>query len=203
MNSGTTESNYGYWFPGLENDGGAGGGFEPAAYATGWLGKSNARGSWYYSAEEDVGYNAALRTSATIVVDDPIFGLFAYGGLMKKKKNIIEVIPKDGLRQRFHIIKDNQRFNMLLERDGFENKKAVVVSDSLDLITFFLENRVTSNHTTDVHLSGLVAGSYTLKINGKIIENKTTENCAELIFSLPVSGNIKSCKVDIIRQKGK
>jgi hypothetical protein len=30
MNSGTAESNYGYWYPGKENDGGAGGGFEPA-----------------------------------------------------------------------------------------------------------------------------------------------------------------------------
>jgi len=29
LNSGTAESNYGYWFPGKENDGGAGGGFEP------------------------------------------------------------------------------------------------------------------------------------------------------------------------------
>src|SRR5207247_10183484 len=28
LNSGTAESNYGYWFPGKENDGGAGGGFE-------------------------------------------------------------------------------------------------------------------------------------------------------------------------------
>jgi hypothetical protein len=27
--SGTADSNYGYWFPGKENDGGAGGGFEP------------------------------------------------------------------------------------------------------------------------------------------------------------------------------
>ncbi|HEY3391284.1 MAG TPA: DUF5695 domain-containing protein, partial [Lacipirellulaceae bacterium] len=33
MNTGTPESNYGYWYPGEANDGGAGGGFEPAAGA--------------------------------------------------------------------------------------------------------------------------------------------------------------------------
>lgn len=201
MNSGTPESNYGYWYPGLENDGGAGGGFEPAGYARGWLGKSNARGSWYYSAEEDVGYNAAIRTSAAIVADDPIFGLFAYGGLLTKKKDAIEVIPRDGLRQRFHIIKGGQRFHMLLERDGFAKDKAVVASDSLDRINFILENRAASNHTTNIRLSGLVAGSYTVKMDGKVIENKKIENGLKLIFRLPVSANIKSYKVDIVREK--
>ncbi len=203
VNSGTTESNYGYWFPGKENDGAAGGGFEPAAYARGWLGKSNARGSWYYSAEEDVGYNAAVRTSATIVADDPIFGLFAYGGLLTKAEDTIEVIPKDGLRKRFHIIRGKQRFHMLLERDGFAKEKAVVVSDSLSRIGFILENRAASRHTTDVRLSGLPAGSYAVKMDGKVIESKTIEDGVELIFRLPVSGNVKSYKVDIICEKGK
>ncbi|MBA7684260.1 hypothetical protein ES703_92651 [subsurface metagenome] len=202
MNSGTPESNYGYWYPGLENDGGAGGGFEPAGYARGWIRKSNPRGSWYYSAEEDVGYNAAVRTSAAIVADDPIFGLLAYGGLLTKKKDTIEVIPRDGLRQRFHIIKGGQHLSMLLERDGFAKEQAVVASDSLDRIVFSLENRAASNHTTDIRLSGLPAGSYTVKMDGKVIENKTIEDGVELIFRLPVSANSKSYKIDIVREKG-
>lgn len=201
VNSGTAESNYGYWFPGKENDGAAGGGFEPAAYARGWLGKSNARGSWYYSAEEDVGYNGAVRTSATVLADDPIFGLFAYGGLLKKNKDAIEVIPKDGLRKDFHIIRKGQRFHLLLSQDGFAQDKAIVVNDSLDRIGFVLENRARSNHKTDVRLTGLAEGSYTAGLNGKVIEQKSIKEGQELVFGLPVSGKVKSYKVEIIRGK--
>ncbi len=44
MNTGTPESNYGYWYPGKANDGGAGGGFEPAPYAArpGWASRTTA-----------------------------------------------------------------------------------------------------------------------------------------------------------------
>jgi len=163
MNTGTAESNYGYWFPGVENDGGAGGGFEPLAYARGWIRKSHARGSWFYSAEEDVGYNGAVRSSATIVADDPIFGLFAYGGLLIKSEDVIEVIPKDGLRQRFHIIRGGQRFHMLLERDGFAKDKPIVVDDGLNRIQFTIENRARRPHTTTLDVSGLSAGTYEVK----------------------------------------
>jgi hypothetical protein len=71
VNSGTAESGYGYWFPAKANDGATGGGFIPEAWGRGWIGKEMPRGAWHYSAEEDVGYVGALRTHATIVVDDP------------------------------------------------------------------------------------------------------------------------------------
>ena len=48
MNSGTPQSDYGYWFPGKANDGGAGGGFEPAAYGTTWLEQPHA--TWRFRA---------------------------------------------------------------------------------------------------------------------------------------------------------
>lgn len=80
LNSGRPETDYGYWYPGPENDGAAGGGFEPMAWARGWNGKWVPRGSWNYSAEEDVGYCGAVRAAATVVVEDPVFGLVALGG---------------------------------------------------------------------------------------------------------------------------
>ena len=68
LNSGTPESNYGYWFPGKENDGGAGGGFEPRPWGRAWLGnKEMGRGSWWYSGEIDLGFSGALRAAATVV----------------------------------------------------------------------------------------------------------------------------------------
>ncbi len=63
MNTGTPESNYGYWYPGDANDGGAGGGFEPAPFGHTWLGQPHHRGSWYYACEIDLGFCGALRAA--------------------------------------------------------------------------------------------------------------------------------------------
>ena len=64
MNTGTPETGFGYWFPGEANDGGTGGGFEPAAYGMTWLGLPHHRGPWYYSSETDLGYCGALRSAS-------------------------------------------------------------------------------------------------------------------------------------------
>jgi hypothetical protein len=141
LNSGTPESNYGYWYPGKNNDGGAGGGFEPRPWGRAWLGnKEMGRGSWWYSGEIDLGYSGALRSAATIVVEDPIFGLFAYGGDVSREKNFTQVIPKDGLRARFHIVRGTQRVHIVLDRDGFAKDKPVSFDDALTTIRFTLEN---------------------------------------------------------------
>jgi hypothetical protein len=79
MNTGTAESNCGYWYPGRANDGAAGGGFEPAPYGTSWLEQPHHRGAWYYACETDLGYCAALRSAITVLADDPIFGRFCCG----------------------------------------------------------------------------------------------------------------------------
>src|SRR5437762_1364216 len=164
LNSGTAESNYGYWFPGKENDGGAGGGFEPRPWGRAWLGnKEMGRGSWWYSGEIDLGYSGALRAAATIVTDDPIFGLFAYCGDLQREKNLIRVIPKDGLRARFHIVRGDQRIHILLERDGFAKDKAISFDDRGGSISFELENRGGGNHETGVRISGLAPGKYEVK----------------------------------------
>jgi len=84
MNTGSPQSNYGFWHPGAENDGAAAGGFEPAPYGTTWLGQPHHRGSWYYGCEIDLGFGGALRAAATIFAEDPIFGPIAYGGTCRQ-----------------------------------------------------------------------------------------------------------------------
>ena len=39
INSGTPETNFGFWYPGKENDGASGWAFEPQKYATPWIQK--------------------------------------------------------------------------------------------------------------------------------------------------------------------
>jgi hypothetical protein len=166
LNSGTPESNFGYWYPGQANDGGASGGFEPAALGRAWLGNKQVHGAWWYDGEIDLGFSGALRSAATVVSDDPLFGLIAYGGDLKRSGNSVEVIPKDGLRTRFYIIRGSSRAQLTLDRDGFAKDQAVAFDDSLRQISFQLENRGGGDHETALHLQGLPTGNYRVSVNG-------------------------------------
>lgn len=167
MNTGTPETDYGYWYPGEENDGASGWAITPEKYGPMWIRKDNCRGAWFYDGEIELGYAGALRTAATIVVDDPLFGLFAYGGLLTENGGALEVIPRDGLRKRFHVIQGERRLHLLLNRDGFAADSPIVVGEELHEIRFTLENRTLDEHATTLHVAGLPAGNYDVIINGQ------------------------------------
>lgn len=198
MNTGTEESGWGYWFPSRNNDGATGGGFMPEPIGRAWIGKEMTRGAWYYSAEEDVGYCGALRTHATIVARDPIFGEIAYGGVLKREGAAIRVVPRDGLRVRFHVIRGDQRFHMTLDRDGYASEQPIVVSDDLSSIRFTLENRVGRAHETNLALTGLPAGDYTVAVDGRTVG--TGRGAAETRMSLPV-GEGATAQVTLTRTR--
>jgi hypothetical protein len=187
VNSGTAESGYGYWNPGKENDGATGGGFVPEAMGRGWIGKQMARGAWYYSAEEDVGYCGALRTHATIVARDPIFGEIAYGGLLTRQGTSVRVIPRDGLRVRFHVIRNDQRLHMVLDHDGYAKEQPIVVDDGLARIQFTLENRTGGEHQSGLRISGLPAGEYAVAVGGRTVATMRGGATQENSVALPVS----------------
>jgi hypothetical protein len=141
MNSGTPETNYGYWYPGKENDGGAGSAYVPQAYGGNWFGKQQPRGAWQYSGEIDLGFGAYLRSAAVIVTDDPIFGRIAYGGALTHSRGENVVHPEDGVGRRFHLLIGKLRVRLTLDRDGFAADKPIRFDDSLDRLTFTVENR--------------------------------------------------------------
>jgi len=190
LNSGTPESNYGYWYPGNNNDGGAGGGFEPRPWGRAWLGnKEMGRGSWWYSGEIDLGYSGALRSAATVVVNDPIFGFFAYGGELSREKNLTQVIPKDGLRTRFHIVRGAQRVHILLDRDGFAKDKPVSFDDALTTIRLTLENRASAKHETVIRIAGLPAGNYEAAVQNHPLQKWTVQKSDEQQIRIPVDAS--------------
>jgi hypothetical protein len=104
MNTGRADTNYGYWFPGPENDGASGWQFTTAKWARGWIRKEMPRGPWHYDGEIDLGYGAGLRMAATVVADDPVFGLIAYGGSLRHEGDSLQAVPRDGLRRRLVIV---------------------------------------------------------------------------------------------------
>jgi hypothetical protein len=183
VNSGTAQSGYGYWFPSANNDGATGGGFMPEALGRAWIGKPMSRGAWYYSAEEDVGYCAAIRTHATIVARDPIFGEIAYGGLLTRSGSRVNVVPRDGLRVRLHVIRGDQRLHLELDHDGFAKEQPIVVADDLSRIEFTLENRTGGPHQTGLSLSGLT-GAYSVSVDGRRVA--TIHGAQQTRIALPV-----------------
>ena len=177
MNTGTADSNYGYWYPGKKNDGASGWAITPEKYSGMWIRQDNGRGSWPYDGEIELGYGAALRTAATIVADDPIFGWFAYGGRLEMGDGRFEVWPQDGLRQRLHIVGRDLRLHMLLERDGFAADRPVSLQFScqesgsvcpqFSKIAFCLENRSGDSHRTNLKICGLNGSSYAVRVDGE------------------------------------
>jgi hypothetical protein len=175
VNAGPPESNYGFWFPGKENDGAAGWQFMSAKYGRAWMGADVPRGPWPYDGEIDLGFGGALRMATTAVTRDPIFDWIAYGGVLSATNEDLSVVPSDGLRQRFCAVVGDaknpaaniQRLKIELDRDGFAAAQPLQLNKSFERISFTVENRTGDRHTTGLWLSPPTQTSYTLTCNGK------------------------------------
>lgn len=200
MNTGTPESNYGYWFPGKANDGGAGGGFEPAPFGRTWLGQPHYRGSWNFACEIDLGYCGALRTAATILADDPIFGRFCFGGDWRKAADGFEIVPKDGLRKRLVVATRGKKLFLRLEADRFAASQPIKVQDDLSGLSFFLESDNPAMHFAELRLSGLPPGGFVIKSNQTAVGEFATKAGEDTTVRLPVDAGLKPNRFTIVAQ---
>ncbi|HZJ82328.1 MAG TPA: DUF5695 domain-containing protein [Clostridia bacterium] len=141
MNTGTPDTDYGYWYSGEQNDGAAGGGFEPAPYGETWLNQPHSRGSWYYSCEIDLGYCGALRAAATVLSFDDKFGLFCFGGSLEQEDSTLKIMPRDGIRQRFGIVKDNGILNITLDKGHFSKENPIIVDRDINKIILTIDTK--------------------------------------------------------------
>jgi hypothetical protein len=203
VNSGTPESNYGYWYPGKANDGAAGGGFEPAPFGNTWLGQPHHRGSWYYACEIDLGYCGALRSAATVLADDPLFGRFCYGGDWRKTSAGLEVIPKDGVRRRFHTRLDNGNVSLVLDSDRFAATQPIVLKSDLSEIRFELESDNSAVHAATLHVSALAPGEYSLRDRNGEFAYFISADGREVAMLLPMNAGTRTKLFTISKKSGK
>lgn len=196
MNTGTEESGYGYWFPSKENDGATGGGFEPAAHSMTWLGQMLNRGAWYYSCETDLGYCGALRTAATIVADDPVFGRFCFGGEMREEKASLHIIPRDGLRRRLHLRAAGQKIDFELTGARFAKGQPIELSNSQQGFVFVLETEATSSGEVQLLAKGLPGHRYKITCGE---ETNEFQPDATKPLRLRIAAGTAKARVEIVR----
>jgi hypothetical protein len=203
VNSGRPETNYGFWFPGKENDGAAGWQFMTAKWGRAWIRKEVPRGAWPYDGEIDLGFGAGLRMAATILTRDPLFDWVAYGGSLSVGPKDLSVTPRDGLRQRFFAVFDDgsglKKLKIELDRDGFASGQPILVDTSLGRVSFLLENRTGDAHDTVLRLSFPPGQDYSVFQAGKKIVLERTG-----IWDYPFSASLRpagpSTRIELARE---
>lgn len=192
MNTGTQESNYGYWYPGKQNDGAIGWVFSPWQNTTTYFSNIPVkRQAWKYDGEIDHGLVGAIHGTSAIVIDDPVFGLTGYGCEINYGGNSksIYVIPKDGVRQQLHVLTKNNRFSIKFEKDGFLRDSPVIYKDDLKMISFSIENRQDKPHQCLIWVSILTVAKYEVYVDKKLINTLTVnehKGNKTLLLKVPV-----------------
>ncbi|MGF7144929.1 hypothetical protein HNQ56_003362 [Anaerotaenia torta] len=191
LNSGDEESNYGYWFPGKQHDGAAGGGFEPMDHGITWLGQEHGFGSWYYSCEIDLGFCGALRGNAMILAKDPVFGTVLYGGSLEEKEDEYIMTCWDGIGRRFHYVGPEGRIHIEADKGHFSAETPMIMKKDLSGLSITLDETGLNPGSTDckqcvqlkIMTEGL--GDRELCIGQDIRVLKENE---EVVIDLPITG---------------
>jgi hypothetical protein len=188
VNAGNTENNYGYWYPGKQHDGFVAWGFLPQKHGSEWNSacKNISRGLWPVDGEIDHGLTAGIEAAATVVVDDPLFGWYAYCGELQQTNGMLQVVPRDGVRQKLHVLSGKHRLHITLDADGFKRGIPVIIDPGLSKIVFTLENRVGMSHIARLTLDGLPKGTYQVLVDEKKSARHTISNSKKTTIHLPL-----------------
>lgn len=150
VNTGTENTNYGYWFPGKINDGAAGWVYSPYQHSYLWDLKSvkQKRGPLRYDGEIDHGLTGGIHGASIYLLKDSDLGLVAYGGNAEMdKKGNVSIVPYDGIRRQFRTFTP-VRMAIELKKDGFLKGNAISYNDRK--VCFSIENREGREHLTTI-----------------------------------------------------
>ena len=167
--------NTGYWFKSGKNNGAAGWEFSEVENAWKFTFEmiSRDRGPFRYDGEIDHGFTGGVHAAGTYVVDDPDFGLYAYGGNVIEKDGIYSLYPDDGVcRRAFFTVP--VKAGIELRQDSFAAKSPVRVSADGKVIEFTVSNRYGASHTCNVRLWAFPEGDYEITVNGEKIASGLT-----------------------------
>jgi hypothetical protein len=99
---------------------------------------------------------------------------------------------------RLHVIRDNQRFHLVFDNDGFAAEQPITLSDDLSRVAFRIENRASRPHATHLRIMGMPAGNYAISVNGSQVATFSGSNEEQLIpVALP---SAEDTAVTIVRR---
>ncbi|MCL1908086.1 MAG: DUF5695 domain-containing protein [Holophagaceae bacterium] len=194
VNTGTPESDYGYWYPGKEKDGAMGQAFTSVKFGRPWIRTEEARGPWRLCGEGDLGMCAITRTAVAMLVDDPIFGWSVFGGNMSEEPKHFAVYPDDGTRTRFRVVNDKIRVGLELERDNWSITKPIIVNKDMRSMELKLENATGNKHLTRLVVDARGARNPRLNADGKNIVSKR-DRYGNFVFEIPIEQQESTLKV--------
>ncbi|MEX2351913.1 MAG: DUF5695 domain-containing protein [Balneolaceae bacterium] len=198
MNTGTEESNYGYWFPGEVNDGAIGWAFMESKHGRAWVRKDEDRGAWRYDGEINLGIGTVTRLASTILTDDPIFGWTAYGANLERSGGAFEMVPRDGVRIRFWMVDEASHIGIQLERDGWAEGRPIRVSEDLGRAELQIENRTGTTHTNRLQLQVHDGQQWQVSLDGNVLEPVEEEDFFEferIVYELNISDPLHNLEV--------
>jgi uncharacterized membrane protein len=76
---------------------------------------------------------------------------------------------------------------MRLDRDGFEKDQPIAFNDSLNQVSFRIENRSNDQHETTLTFSGLSPGSYRVLSGGKLLSKSIIRDGEETSVKVRMS----------------
>lgn len=201
MNTGTQQSDYGYWYKGKENDGAVGWAFSPYQNSHTYMDYIKVgRSPWRYDGEIDHGLTGGIHGAGVYLINDPDFGLIAYGGnAAVDKEGTISVVPLDGVRRQMRFLTPVQ-FSIELEQDGFRKGYPVTLRKTDELV-FSIENRSGKFHHTMLVLEGkLPEGQYMVKAGRKDVKTFEITNQKRASYQIEIPVTDKYTQV-IIKKK--
>jgi len=154
---------------------------------------------WYaFSGEADEGIYGSLLRISTDVVTDPIFGTFAYGGVVKESATAYDLDVRDGFGARVHFL--NEMIFVRMNRDKIEN---IIAAKDGKYFNIDLRNttfgQTTNNHTAIATLQGLAAGNmYFVYVDGLPVDSSFfTSVAGDNKVSIPVPATSEMLNVVI------
>ncbi len=136
------------------------------------------------------------------MADDAIFGRICLGGDWSATEEGVQVIPKDGLRKRFHALLGGCKLHLLLDNDRFFASEPIFLQDDFSEVRFILESDNPIKHAAKLRISGLRAGKYTIGDDNGTIATLDVQQGQEYSLALSMDGNTKSKRFSIARQAG-
>lgn len=138
------------------------------------------------SGESAMGFWGGLKMAATVMIQDPVLGLYTYGGESVETDTEWTITPKDGVRKRVYLLNTQIPITVELAQDRFST---LHLNKSGDYLKAHIENTTGTARTSTICLSGIQAGEYSVMVNGVELKKVILEGKGntEISYAVPAS----------------